>query len=187
MVLIHAEPRPFTRDEFYRMGDMGLFVNEHVELIEGKVLRKPVMNIPHDRSITRATVTLVRAFADRWMVRCQLQLDLGTYNQPEPDFTLVTKQELNTCPRHPQKADLVIEVSDSSLKFDRYEKALVYAQAGIAEYWILNLVDNRLEIHRQPRRRAKRVPYASITYSAPEDKVSPLCAPEVSIQVRDLM
>ena len=78
-----------------------------------------------------------------------------------------------TCVEHPRAAVLVVEVAESSLDYDRRDKALLYARAGFADYWIVNLIDRRIEVHRDPAPTG----YRSVVSLAPGDEVAPLAAP----------
>ena len=111
-----------------------------MELIEGEVVDMPPQKNAHYTAILLAQRALERAFGPNYVVRVQGPLDLGERSQPEPDLAVVPGS-----PRdyrdHPKTASLVVEVSDSTLVFDRERKARLFAKAGIPEYWIINLVD----------------------------------------------
>lgn len=83
-------------------------------------------------------------------MRVQGPLDLSPSSQPEPDVAVVQGQARNYARAHPITALPVVEVSESTLSFDRGEKASLYASAGIPEYWVVNLVDRRVEVYRDP-------------------------------------
>jgi Uma2 family endonuclease len=89
-------------------------------------------------------------FGAGFMVRAQLPLALGQHSEPEPDVAVVLGTPDDYPDDHPNTAILVVEVSDSRLAYDRTIKASLYAAAGIPEYWIVNLVERQLEIHREP-------------------------------------
>lgn len=132
----------------------------------------------------------MRAFGDTHEIRVQLPLTLGTHSEPEPDFALVRFDVADGAARHPDIADLVIEVSDSSLSFDRAEKASLYAKAGIADYWLLNLRARRLEIRRKPTPNANGVygwDYSLVSLHTAEQSVSPLFALNVVFEVAALL
>ncbi|GMU51934.1 MAG: hypothetical protein AMXMBFR33_10800 [Candidatus Xenobia bacterium] len=143
--------RRFSRDEYYRMAELGIFgSDERVELIEGEILPLSPQNKPHAGSVTRATRTLVRRFSETHDVRVQLPLDLGEHSQPEPDFALVPLGATEAATLHPTSADLVLEVAHSSLSYDRREKSSLYARYGIPELWVLDVQARRLFVYRQP-------------------------------------
>jgi Uma2 family endonuclease len=131
---------------------------------------------------------VVRAiFADGWLVRVQLPLALDDISEPEPDVAVVPGTARDYRRIHPSEAVLVVEVADTSLRLDRKRKASAYARVGIADYWIVNLVDGVLEVHRQPSREGRRWRYASVEILGPEAVVTPLAAPGARVRVADLL
>src|ERR1017187_479248 len=152
MSLLNAEPRLLNRAEYYRMAETGVLgQGERVELIEGKIVRMSPQKLPHSTSITLANMKLTDLFRATHLIRCQAPLTLGDDCEPEPDFALVTEEHFRECTRlgiHPNRPDLVLEISDSSLSYDTQEKAGLYARAGIPEYWVLDVRQRRLEVRR---------------------------------------
>ncbi|CAN0404505.1 unnamed protein product, partial [Phaeothamnion confervicola] len=142
--------RQFTVDEIYQMLDSGILKDgERLELIDGKLLTKSPHDPAHSDSVQDANGLLVRAFGPGYYVRVQLPLELSNLSEPEPDFAVVTKQT-SRGERHPSTALLVAEVSNTSLHFDRNRKASLHANAGIPEYWIINVLQAQIEVHRLP-------------------------------------
>lgn len=178
--------KKWDRETYYRMGEQGIFSpDERVELIEGVIHQLSPQNKTHARMVTRLTMLFTDLFRATHVVRVQLPLDLGD-SQPEPDLTLVTLEEEENCPLHPRTADLVVEVSESSLTYDRVEKASLYAKFGLPELWIVMPGSQRLEICRNP------VPDSSAPYGYAyghrvthdlSATVTPLFADEVAIQI----
>jgi Uma2 family endonuclease len=118
-----------------------------------------------------------------------MPLFVGEGYRPEPDIAVVQRSELNF-DSPPSRALLIIEVSDSTLRFDRVEKASLYARAGIADYWILDLVDRVLEVHRAPRPDAAArfgFSYSSLQTLTPAQTITPLAASGSSAAVSDLL
>jgi Uma2 family endonuclease len=186
-----SEPqaRRWTRAEYYRLADLGFFDRERVELVNGKVIRMPPMTNPHVAGITLTEDALRAAFGPGYWVRIQAPLDLTATSAPEPDLAVVPGGPRDYTD-HPTTALLVVEVSDTSLAFDRRWKGPLYTRAGIADYWILNLVDRQLEVRRQPQpdtARPGRFRYAQETVLTAADAVSPLAAAHASIPVADLL
>ena len=176
--------KKWTCLEFQRLADIGAFQpTDKIELIEGMIVEMSPQNYPHGLAITRATSLLVRLFDKTHYVRVQLPLNVGLTSQPEPDFALVRREIMDAGSTHPDRADLVIEVSESSLSFDRGEKMLVYGRGGFPEYWIVNVVDGVLEVHREPD---AQVGYRSRQVWKKTDKVAPLFRPNVSLLVSKL-
>ena len=104
-------------------------------------------------------------------------------DEPEPDVAIVPGGPRDHLAEHPRVAALVVEVADSSLEYDRVDKARLYARAGFAEYWIVNLRDRCLEVHRQPSSGG----YGSVATLAPDATVAPLAAPAAPITVAALL
>ena len=144
-------PRLWSVEDYQRLGELGVFLpEERVELIEGVIFDVPPHLPPHGRAIMRGNSTLVELCGKTHYVRVQLALQLGPKSMPEPDFALVRREVVDSSEGHPTGADLVIEVSESSLGHDRRKKAGLYARAGIPEYWIINLRDRLVEVYREP-------------------------------------
>jgi Uma2 family endonuclease len=146
-----TEPRErrFTRDEYYRMAEAGLFEGQRVQLIAGKILAMTPQKREHATAILLLQQALIEHFGSGVTVRPQLPLKVADGSEPEPDLAVVAGS-----PRdyddHPSTALLIVEVSDTTLAFDRSTKASLYASANVGEYWVLNLGDRRLEAFRQP-------------------------------------
>lgn len=150
MTLTQVRHKVWDSKTYYKVGETGAFEGERVELVEGEIIEMSPQNHSHASTVGRLTNLLVIEFHQTHVVRVQLPLDLGSLSQPEPDFALVRYDENERSMPHPQSADLVIEVSDSSLTFDRGEKACVYAKAGLCEYWIVNLSGRQVEVLSAP-------------------------------------
>jgi Uma2 family endonuclease len=123
-------------------------------------------------------------------VRCQLPEDLGQATEPEPDFVIVAGSSLQFLTSHPTAALLIVEVSDTTLRYDRRRKGSLYALAGIPDYWIVNLRRRQLEVYRSPipdpaARYGHR--YSSRTDLLPGAVVSPLALPAASLAIADLL
>lgn len=118
-----------------------------------------------------------------------MTLNLVPFSAPDPDAAVVLGPPTRKG-SYPTTALLVVEVSDSTLVYDRTRKAAIYARAGIAEYWIVNLVDHQLEVHRNPVSNASSRPrhrYQDIVILPPGSVISPLAMPKAVIRVRDLL
>ncbi len=179
-----------TRDEYYKMGEVGMFEGKHVELIEGRIIEMSPMGSPHRTSVVLAGDALRSAFGVRAFVQTQSPMDLGEVSEPEPDVAVVAGEVRDYSQAHPKTAVLIVEVSESSLDYDRTEKASLYAKAGIPDYWVLNLIDRRLEVCRDPvpdRNELYGFGYRSVTILSAGDTVAPLAAPQASIAVADLL
>lgn len=173
------------------MAEGGVFQpGEKVELIGGKVITMVPQDSPHYTAIDLAKEELRKIFAAGYVVRVQGPLDLGLISQPEPDVAVVRGTIRDYAKAHPNSALLVVEVSESSLAYDRGIKASLYASAGIPEYWVVNLVDRRLEISRDPIMMPGQphgYGYRTCTQYLATDAVTPLAAPQGMIAVVDLL
>jgi Uma2 family endonuclease len=151
--MLTAEPviRRWSLDEFHQMTDLGFFIDERIELIDGEIIEMPPQKDVHAIVVSLVDKTFSKAVPDGFWVRSQLPLHLGDASEPEPDLSIVTGNPRDYLGKgHPKTAFLVVEVSDSTLQFDRTIKASLYAKAGIDEYWILNLIDRCVEVYRNP-------------------------------------
>jgi Uma2 family endonuclease len=138
-------------DEYHRMIEAGILgEDERVQLIGGTLVAMTPQGRPHARVIQRLTRLLVRAVGDDVEVLTQLPLTLLDDSEPEPDVAVVRAEDAQSAEHHPSTALLVIEVAGDSLRLDRQSKASVYARAGIPEYWIVNVAESTVEVHRQP-------------------------------------
>jgi Uma2 family endonuclease len=142
----------FSVARYQRMIETGILTPEDkVELLENYVVLKMPRNPLHDGTIDLLTAAFPGRVPLGWLLRIQQTLVLSD-SQPEPDFAIVRGTPRTYLARHPAAADagLVIEVADSSLLRDQRDKTRIYARGGILCYWIVNLVDQRLEVYSQP-------------------------------------
>ena len=180
-----AEPRPFrwTRAQYYRMGEHGWFDQKRVELIDGEIIEMAPIGSEHAVAVVLAQKELEHAFGSDFHVRSQAPLSFEESSEPEPDIAVVRGAIRDYSAAHPTQATLIIEVSDATLRLDRTTKARLYARAGIAEYWILNLRARQLETFRAPRNGK----YSQTRVLAETETVSPLEAPDAEIAIADLL
>lgn len=181
-------PRRWTREEYYRLGDLGFFQGQRVELIEGEIMVLSPQNWPHTSTVARVDQALQRVLGSGFWVRTQFPLNLST-SDPEPDISVVAGR-LEDYSDHPTTALLIVEVSESNLAYDRRTKTSLYARAGIPDYWIVNLVDKQVEVYRDPRPDPSQPyghGYASVTILVPPAVVAPLAAPQASLAVAELL
>ena len=142
----------WNRDEYYRLADLNFFRGRRVELIEGQVIDMAAMKSAHVIAIDLVDAALKSVFATGHYIRQQKPFVIGDRSEPEPDIAVVSGTIRDYTDAHPTTAVLIIiEVADSSLRYDRKVKGSLYAKAGIAEYWIVNLNDRQLEIYGDPR------------------------------------
>jgi Uma2 family endonuclease len=183
--------RRWTRQEYEQLGELGVLgPDERVELIEGEIFQMPPQLSRHALGVRAGQETLRVAFGAGFDVRAQLPLALGQYSEPEPDVAVVRGSYLDYPVEHPTSAVLVVEVSETTLAFDREVKASLYAAAGIPEYWISNLVHGQLEILRDPGPMAETrfgYGYRSRTIAHPGETVTTLAPTSVQVAVDDLL
>lgn len=180
----------WTVDEYHQLVDRGMFDDKHVELIDGAILERSVPNSPHVVGMCLGLEALRSAFGHGFLVRPQSPLTLGSASEPEPDLAVVQGGIRDYITGHPTTALLVVEVSDSSLAYDRKEKASLYAQASIADYWIVNVVNGQLEVYRGPAPDASQAfgfGYSSQTILHRGDVIAPLAAPTATVAVADML
>lgn len=179
----------WTKKEFYRLAELGFFQDRRVELVGGEIMRMTI-NPPHCVALGLTTDALRAAFGRGYFVRSQGVLDIHIRHQPQPDVTVVSGGPRDYVSAHPTSALLVVEVSDTTLRYDRRVKAHLYARAGIADYWIVNLRDRQLEVHRNPGpdpARLGRSSYSHVTIIPATGTAMTLAAPGVVIAVADLL
>lgn len=145
-------PLRFKVDEYYKLINLGMLHDyEKAEIIDGELIKKMPIGDKHASVVNKLSKVLIRNVSDEILVSIQNPLRLSEYNEPEPDFVLadLTKYDGK---RHPQPSEtlIVVEVSDSTLKYDRDIKLSLYAEAEIQEVWIVNLQKNIFEIHTKP-------------------------------------
>ncbi|MBI3636005.1 MAG: Uma2 family endonuclease [Candidatus Rokubacteria bacterium] len=147
-----AEPRVrrWRRVEYDRLVDMGLFADERLELLDGVLVVREPQKSPHAATVEMVARAVGAAFGAGWHVRRHSPLALDDVSEPEPDVAVVAGEPEDYFTEHPTTAALIVEVADSSLAFDRTHKASLYARAGLAEFWIVDLVNMTLIVHRDP-------------------------------------
>ncbi len=175
----------FTVEEYHRLGEAGILrEDERVELIEGELVMNSPISSRHAACVDRLTALLVPRCQGRAIVRVQSPLRLGEHSEPEPDLMLLRPREDFYREAHPGPEDvyLVIEVSETSLAYDREVKLPLYAHFGLPEVWLVNLVEGRLEVYRMPRK-GKYTQKAVYT----QGRVAPQAFPDLDIDVTVLL
>ena len=190
---VAAEPtvRRWTREEYYRMGEMGLFDGQRVELIDGEIIQMAPQKDVHSAVVVLVHNAISTAFGEGYFARMQLPLQLPDDSEPEPDVSVVRgspRDYIGT--GHPHEPLLVVEVSDTTLLFDQRVKAALYASANLQEYWIVNLVADHVEVHRDPVPDAsawRKSSYKTVRISRRGQDIAPLSAPQARVRVDDLL
>lgn len=159
--------------------------NARVELLNGEIIDMSPIG-PFHGSVTKF---LIQKFTDanqgRWMLQVQDPVHLDDHSEPQPDLVLLKRSPDFYRNRHPQTEDvfLLVEVSDTTLTFDREEKLPVYGRSGISEVWIVNLINLTVEIHREPHFTG----YGSKSILRAGDKASPAAFPDMAVDVAELL
>ena len=147
-------PRRFTRADYHAMAKMGVLrPDERLELIEGEIIVMSPAGIRHSSCVLRLTEAFnTERLAARAMVNVQNSMAASNFSEPEPDLMLLEYREDRYASRRPHAEDVVllIEVSDSSLRYDRNTKLPLYAASGIREVWIVDLQHDTIESHQVP-------------------------------------
>jgi Uma2 family endonuclease len=190
-----AEPpirqRPIKRVEYERLTEQGFFdSDERVELLDGLLVVREPQHAPHATAVRLVVKALRAAFGPGWLVDSQLPIALDDVSEPEPDVAVVPGDERDYRAGHPARPVLIVEVADSSLAKDRTFKQALYARARITDYWIVNLIDRVVEVHRAPvwspsSPRAWR--YASVFHATAREHITPLAAPHARVAIADLL
>jgi Uma2 family endonuclease len=181
----------WTRLEYERLIDLGAFgPEERLELIGGQLVVREPQGRPHSTGIRLVAAALRAAFGPGWSIEARLPVALDEDSEPEPDVAVVAGGPRDYLASHPSRPALVVEIALSTLALDRGEKASLYARAGIADYWIVNLVDNVLEVYRGPRADPAALHgwrYGLTATLRTGDVVVPLALSNQTIPVSDLL
>lgn len=186
----NGAPRSYkwTVDEYYKLGELGLFEGTRVQLIKGEIIEMSPMKSGHFTAIRMLTDILAKIFGEGYEIRPQAPLRLGRANEPEPDIAVVEGSVRDYAAEHPTTSLLVVEVADSSLRFDRTTKLRLYAESGIEDYWILNLKQRQLEVHRNPQGDSlEGFSYGEKLVFGEDEIVAPLAKPDAKIKVADML
>jgi len=179
-------PLRWTVSEYFGLVHRGVLrPNDRVELLEGLIVAMSPQNPRHATAISLANRVLQARVGDRAVVRIQLPLVLGAHSAPEPDVAVVPGRVLDYAEMHPTTALLVVEIADSSLVQDRLTKAAMYARGGIPEYWIVNLVDDRIELFRKPVPSKSR--YARVSAASRGERIELVAFAVTTVAVDDLL
>jgi Uma2 family endonuclease len=185
-VPLGAPRKRWTREEFAMLATAAVNT-EQLELIEGDLIVKMPKNRPQVNGSAHLMFWLMDTFG-REKVNQEAPIDVAAadnpINEPEPDLIVLKRESRTFRSRPPQPADLhlVIEISDTSLGFDLTAKAGLYARAGIADYWVLDIDGRRLIVHRDPTPGG----YSSVVAYGESDKVKPLAAPDRELRVAEI-
>jgi Uma2 family endonuclease len=175
-----------TVDEYYRMAEVGILPPDaRVELIEGEIIDMPPIGTGHGGTVMQLNELLRDAARGRAQVLVQSEIRLSDISEPQPDFALVKPRADFYKKKHPGPADtlLIIEVSESSLRYDLQVKAPLYARHGIPEYWVIDLKGRQVRFFRSPQSGQ----YADVSSTGTPGVVAPVALPEVQIDLTHVL
>lgn len=178
--------RRFTVDEYHCMGQAGILRNdERVELLDGEIMLMPPIGSGHGGGVLRFSTRFSRRLGERVLVNVQNPLRLSAGAEPIPDIALLRPRDDFYATSHPGPEDvlLVVEVADTSLRYDRGTKLAVYAAANVAEVWIADLQGRRLLVYRAP----KDGEYTEMLIIGRDGSVAPLTFPDEVFLVAELL
>lgn len=184
--------RPLTVEEYHWLIEQGFFhEDEHVELVQGVLHRMSPEGPRHVAVIDRLHDLFIKMIGSRSRIRIQHPVWLPDSNsEPEPDLALVERREDYYSDRHPVPAEvfLLVEVAATSLEEDRRLKVPLYAAAGITEFWIVNLIEDQIEVYREPKSPGEGAAYyrERLTFLV-QDTVTPIHFPDCSLAVKDVL
>ena len=180
---VECPRRLFTADEFERMAEAGIFgEEERLELIDGEIVELTPVGPGHGASVACLTKQLILGVGDRAVVWIQSSARVALRSVPQPDLALLRPRSYRRANPTPADILLVVEVADSSLRYDRIRNARLYALAGIQDYWVVGVEGEWVEMYRSPEgerhRDVARVPR--------DGTIAPLSFPDVVISVADI-
>jgi Uma2 family endonuclease len=168
------------------MGETGILGNnDRTELIEGEIIEMSPIGSPHMNAVNRANMIFARGIGDKVVVSIQNPAFMDRFNLPQPDVVLIRPREgfYGDGKPHPEDVVLLIEISDSSLRFDRKVKVPIYARSGIREVWVVDLQNAAIHIYRNPKDNI----YSSTETKQRDETVSPEACPDFVVKVSDLL
>jgi Uma2 family endonuclease len=183
-VEVEVPRRLFTVEEYHRMAEAGILgADERVELIEGEIIQMAPIGPRHVGCVINATRLFITRLGDRVVVSPQNPVVIRPRSEPQPDLLLLRPRAVSYSRELPTSQDvlLAVEVADTTVRFDRLVKARLYAQAGIAEFWLFLPVEGAAEVYRLPGFDG----YTSVTRLGSGQTVSPLAFPDVAFTVAD--
>jgi len=176
----------FSADEYEALGQIGFFgYDRRLELVDGEIYEMTPIGPDHGGCVMRLNALFTSRIGDRAVVNVQNPVRLGDLSEPQPDLTVLVAPLDRYAHRHPRAEDilLLIEVSDTTLRFDRKVKAPVYAKEGVREVWIIDLKGKAVEIHRQP----SRTGYAVTERRRRGDTLTPEGIPDLVLGVDEIL
>jgi Uma2 family endonuclease len=175
-----------TVDQFHRMGEVGILPPENrIELLDGEMINMAPIGSRHADTVNRLAAAFLRIVADAAVVSIQNPVQLSSLDEPQPDLTVLRQKPEGYRDALPTAADvlLLVEVSDTTLQYDREEKLPLYAKHGVAEVWIMDVAGKRLEVYRDPVSAQYRLKLERTA----RDTISPLAYPAIQLDLSELL
>lgn len=185
-VAIQLTRRRFTVDEYHRMAEVGLLnEDDRVELINGEIVEMTPIGVSHASTVRRLNQLLSQRFSGRAIVDVQNPVRGWEYSEPQPDLALLRARPGMYSDAHPGPGDVlvVVEVADTSGRYDREVKLPLYASAGFPEAWLVDLTDQRIEVHRMPTPEG----YRDVRILRRGDRFAPEAFPDVEFPVDEVL
>ena len=183
---VDVSRRRFTADEYQQMLRAGILrERDPFELIDGEVVGKMTIGPRHSAVVDRLTQHFVLSAGAQAIVRAQGAVRLDTFNEPEPDVTLLRRRPDFYATAHPGPSDLllVVEVAQSSIAYDRVTKAALYARLGVVEYWLVDLNTDAITCYLEPVDGI----YRRVAVVPPNEPFAPKLLPECVVTTRDIL
>jgi Uma2 family endonuclease len=183
----HARPAVgYSVERYFALAASGVLRDEdHVELLDGVIIAEPPPGPEHASATTQVDRVFRRLLGDEAVIRIQQPFLAGPFSAPEPDVAVVPGREQDYHHQHPHTAHLIVEVAATSLPQDRLSKSRTYAAAAVPEYWIVNLRDGWVEIHRDPD--PARATYRSREIAGRGERIPLRLAASATVAVDDLL
>ena len=178
--------RRFTIDDYHRMGEAGIFhEDDRVELLDGEIVEMSPIGTRHTGGVNRLTALFTRRLGRRAVVSVQNPIVLDDYSEPQPDLTILAARSDFYSTAHPRPPDvlLAIEVSDSSVSYDRSIKLGLYARRHLRELWLLDLPGKALDVYRRPTASGYREQQRLVRGR----RIAPLAFPRVHFRISDIL
>jgi len=178
--------RKFTVEEYHKLAEVGILrEDDRVELIEGEIVVNSPIGSKHAACVTRLTHLFTQRVEDRAIVSVQNPVRLSEHSEPQPDLALLRPRPDFYASEHPKPEDvlLIVEVAETSLEYDREVKLPLYAEHGIPEVWLVDVIQRRVEILKKPQ--GER--YTSVQAPTKDDEaLAPEALPELRLTLKEL-
>ncbi len=182
-LLVERARRLFTIEEYHRMAETGILRPEdRVELINGEILEMSPIGSHHASCVNNLNRALVLGLGMRAVVSPQNPVQIPVHSEPEPDVAVLRPRSYKTAAPTAEDVLLLIEVAETSLRFDRTVKLALYARAGMPEYWLVDVSAETVTAYRRPAGET----YDDVRIVGVDGSLSPVAFPDLLILVADL-